>query len=281
MPRITFKAFLEAKAYGSAHPNWASVKAEEAEELIRSKCSDALWMLEKKAAIYRGEHTRYLDIVNETGYATVDPSKTRRASQNTSNHYTVIIDNLPAYKDFPKRQASFICALSPITAARFGTAERGKREHVVVLIPYNGVKIGVVPTSDIWDVPLRSEALFGSGRTSPPEFNDVLFELGANGGWEGIVDYCEELKDSKPEDDVQKKFYQIFRRAKPGAHAHFLEHIEKMFSPESLSLEVTTSKNLIDYGQGHNELWVGGPCVALSWPVWLKITNDSKDEDSK
>ncbi len=66
-----------------------------------------------------------------------------RKSQNTGNIYTrMLSDILPNWKDYPKRNRSFICSSSQTTAIAYG------KEYLI--LPENGAKIGICPTSDIW-----------------------------------------------------------------------------------------------------------------------------------
>ena len=67
----------------------------------------------------------------------------KRKSKNTYNFYTVVIDEDPRWKDFPKRSKSMICTTDRGMANMFGT--------VYYVIPLELDKnIGVCPDEDIW-----------------------------------------------------------------------------------------------------------------------------------
>lgn len=67
-----------------------------------------------------------------------------RKSQNTSNIYTRLIsDILPNWKDYPKRDRSFICSTT-----YYGARGYGEKQYLV--FPENGAKIGICPRHDIW-----------------------------------------------------------------------------------------------------------------------------------
>jgi hypothetical protein len=88
-------------------------------------------------AIYRGT-------TNEYSYV-IDPKSATRVSKNTRNFYTVLIDVLPSWKDWPKRSQSIVCSSSYKTARTYSS-------HVPhVVFPENGAKIGVCSKSDFWN----------------------------------------------------------------------------------------------------------------------------------
>lgn len=88
-------------------PTFDKLEIEEAIHLLNKHCKNALWMLEENKSIYRG------DVSNEkNSFTTIDTNLTTRKSQNTSNYYTMILDNHPEMKDFPKRSKSLICSTS-------------------------------------------------------------------------------------------------------------------------------------------------------------------------
>jgi len=67
-----------------------------------------------------------------------------RKSQNTVNIYTRLLsDILPNWKDYPKRNRSFICSSNYIGAGGYG-------EEQYLVFPENGSKIGICPRHDIW-----------------------------------------------------------------------------------------------------------------------------------
>lgn len=89
--------------------------------------------------------TIYRGIRNFTGeYGIVDPkSASERRSANTMNHTTLLVDNLPSWKRFPKRSQSIICSTNFANAQSYGPI------HLVY--PTDQCDIGVVPSMDMWD----------------------------------------------------------------------------------------------------------------------------------
>jgi len=80
-----------------------SVQEEHAVDFIKSHCKKALKVfLDTDKVIYRG-----MDF--NGSYYHIDPKTGTRVSANTSNEYTLIMDNDPRWKEYPKRSKSLIC----------------------------------------------------------------------------------------------------------------------------------------------------------------------------
>ncbi len=78
-----------------------------------------------------------------SGLGVVNPKESKRTSVGDSgNHYTLLLDNLRSWSDFPKRSRSLICAMSSEIASGFGTP--------YVIIPFDGADFAVAPRHDIW-----------------------------------------------------------------------------------------------------------------------------------
>jgi len=65
----------------------------------------------------------------------------KRYSRDNSNEYTLLMDHLPKWKNYPKRSKSFICSL--------GKSHLGALNDYCV-IPENGAMWGVAPQYDIF-----------------------------------------------------------------------------------------------------------------------------------
>ena len=77
-------------------------------------------------------------------YGIVDPSTSdERRSANTSNHTTLLMDNLPKWKKYPKRSQSLICSTDHLNASSYG--------ELYYVYPTDKCDIGIVPTTDVWD----------------------------------------------------------------------------------------------------------------------------------
>ena len=82
-------------------------------------------------------------------YSYIDPKIHRRIPlmvDNTgvvSTHHTLLMDNLPSWKEFPKRSESLIGNLRFNYDISFG-------QRCYLVIPYDGANFGLAPSSDLW-----------------------------------------------------------------------------------------------------------------------------------
>ncbi len=260
---LSFRQFLEAAV--GPQPNYSVISQEDALEIINSQCSKSKWMLRSSDyAIFRGESARAVKMGRETGFLTVDPSATLRKSENTTNYYTVILDNTPSMSHYPKRSRSFIASTNIHTSSHFSYTD--DHDGIFVLVPYNKTKIGVCNYPDIW---LHEFEMFGEKFS----FEDAAFlflrRLGIRPDtWEAIVKFADDLKR---EEELQKLFYAIFKKAKPGDHERFLEEIDFQFAPERLGFELEDGSSIRTKAYDDNEVWVGGPCIAVSYTKWQEL----------
>jgi len=145
---MRFKQFLLTEGRSK------SISKEKAFDIITNKCSQVLESYKIGKVIYRG-----LRFQNKQ-YLSVNPSNFERKSANTLNYYTLLVDNSPYWKDYPKRSKSIICTTNKFTANDYGS--------VYVVFPYNNAKIGICPANDFWD-----SFLIGL-QIGLESFNDIL-----------------------------------------------------------------------------------------------------------
>ena len=69
--------------------------------------------LEFEIPIFKGGHFVH-------NFLLTDPKNYTRKTHDTFNYYTLILDNAPDWKDFPKRSKSLICSLNKKTAILLG-----------------------------------------------------------------------------------------------------------------------------------------------------------------
>jgi len=115
-----------------------TITEEQVIEMLSVYCSKAVKTY-ALSPIYRG-------VNNKDDYFYILPNPLKpRISANTANFYTLIMNNAPKWKKYPKRQ--IICSTNSNTAVSFGGGMRNSFQ----VFPYNGSKIGVCPTDDIWN----------------------------------------------------------------------------------------------------------------------------------
>jgi hypothetical protein len=117
-------------------------------DLIKKICKQALEKYKKDIIIFRG-------LMKDNYFLYVDPKAGRpRISANTRNYYTLMNDNSPYWKGYPKRSESLICTTSSSTSEVYG--------NTYIVLPYDNAKIGVCYEDDYWgSFPNLSELVDG------------------------------------------------------------------------------------------------------------------------
>lgn len=258
---LTFKEFLDEASVGD-EPNIEQLKVDKAVEMLNANCKDALWMLYENRPIYRGDY-RLLKNAKVTGFAVVDASATERRSENTSNYYTLIFDNIPKMKEFPKRSRSFIATTTKDTAVTYAIGQDGA---VSVLIPFDGVKIGFVNKRDMWDVQLTP---FDLPKDSVTSQNEIFQSMGLpDNNWDAWIKFDKELKNddksayNRFSSAVGYKLAEKYKRS-------FLEVVGQAYSPANTKFTHYTTANMPHSSE--SEVWIGGKCVIISQKMWSKL----------
>jgi hypothetical protein len=215
-------------------------------------------MLEEDEPIYRGDRNAgFKDQLDKHGFALVDTSATERQSQNTSNYYTVILDNMPGREDFPKRSRSFICSTNQERSLSYASYDPARLLRV---IPFDGVKIGAVNRGDMWDTEIK---LYDDTQDIET-WNDVFAHARLEEKWSSFVEFDAQLKRN------DEKAVAAFDRAFGDyPHNDFLKRLIAAYSPKETGHTAHTTKNLKDAKRG--EVWVGGKCVLISNSMWAKL----------
>jgi hypothetical protein len=265
---LSFKDFLILdEAAVKQEPQYISVEIENAIEELNKYAKDALWMIKNNTPLYRGDSSDNIVVAMRTGFATVDPSATRRKSENTSNYYTVILDNHPGYKDFPKRSRSFIGSTDYYVARDYSIFDN----NTYAMIPYDGVKIGMVNNKDIWHTEIT---IFG--KTHGIDYINTMFErMGIDESLKGLKDFDKCLKN----DDLEaiKKFQEAFTLNESDLEKYkniFLEEIWRAYSPKETGFTVHTTKTL-PRPLPNSEVWVGGKVMLIDMEMWNKMVNET------
>lgn len=131
----------------------APIKKDQLFDLLKTDYSEAFYAYRKKNIIYRG-----MKNINKS-FALLKPNKERK-SVNTLNFYTVIINEHPSWKEFPKRNV--ICTFDLAVSHFYGIQ--------YIVFPKNGTKIGICPKQDIW----------GSWDVSASYMNTLLWKMYAD-----------------------------------------------------------------------------------------------------
>lgn len=273
---ITFKTFLEAEV----KPIVVEPLNVDAGllSLIRNSCSQSIWMFDNLTPIWRGDR-RAGKILGEDGVSIIDTAQSKRSSENTKNWYTTILDNHPAYSDYPKRSESLICTTRWSSALGYA----GSEANMIALIPFDTAKIGWVGKADIWraivNIDGARESLIGMN-----DFFNELETLGLNDNdWNSFEKFSEQLKtDERLRRKVAEELKSI------GVHGNnidvnawlddFVGKIREAYADLGFKLYTPKSLQSIsdNFGQigGRNsayEMWVGGKVLCLSTDVFEEL----------
>lgn len=157
---ITFKQFIAENSRAK------SIDTESALLWMSSESKD---FLKSGVHLYRGIESE----VPEGILSGSSVGERPRESKNTSNYYTLWMDNHPSFKDWPKRSRSFICTTRPHYAEEFGA--------VYIMVPSDKAKVGKVGKGDIWGVQLGIGKIGGTAVRHyvihPNELNDLLDDI--------------------------------------------------------------------------------------------------------
>ena len=239
---------------------------DDARQMYLANCKQYKW---EEQLVYRG-----IESINmETAWFT-DPSKSERKSRNTSNFYTLWIDNSKKWSTYPKRSKSLICSTSLSTASEFGDGDS------FMVIPFDGAKIGVCPSYDMWDCfynELTKLSLY-----TLPEFNMYI--------WNAISTITQHLNVSKDEmtkdiktlkkwlTDADKIISKQPREAKKrlsdgGWDDDVFESIirfgnltkimDMVLDPQTNGFKVMPFKNFEHASFPNKEVWTDSPCILI------------------
>jgi hypothetical protein len=267
---VSFKQFLAERPV-TREPAYEVKGSEEALKIFETQCKDAHWMLTEDRPLWRGAKN-LSPLIARAGYVTVDTSATERTSQNTSNFYTMILDNNPAMEGFPKRGRSFIGSTSRDTAEGFARSwDEPYTTKTFVMIPFDGTKIGVCSSSDMWN---NSVNMFYRTR-DVADMNDEFEELGLEPTLESFKKFDEDLRDG--DDDALGRFSRVFfNAAKKGEVDDFLNTVWEAYTPKRLMLSNHTTKDL-PHDLKRNEVWVGGKVLLIDEKVWRELTEMAEE----
>jgi hypothetical protein len=266
----SFKEFMnEHAADPEKLPQFSTIDEYDAIKIFFTHCKDARWMLEKNTPLYRGDSTVNLP----GGFATIDTTATSRVSKITSNYYTLIFDNV-LDDSFPKRSKSFIATNNKNTADGYA-----KNAEPFVIIPYDGVKIGIVNSEDMWDIEISlfnidiDVAHFNAAWRDMPSLSEHYWST-----WE---DFDKRLADD--DEDAQKEFENGLRtidHSGPTSRrsTDFLKKIKAAYSAKATGFKSATTSTLYYNLPDHEtEVWIGGECLIVSLSMWEKMVRDHEN----
>jgi len=211
---------------------------DQAMKIVKRNCKQAVDRWKKGYKIFRAidERDDFMFIKPRSG--------DMRRSRNTSNYYTLFMNNHENWSEYPKRQ--IICA--------GGSGERAftfaRSASVYHVLPFDNAKIGICPTADIWDSfdTLREEYdLFDLS-----QFNQELEEF-------GIPDNSYRVMRIEAQNTQWDRGTSIW------------DVMEKFLDPDVNNFRVMPIRN---YNVGKDEdveVWTDAPCVLINHAYMPKL----------
>jgi hypothetical protein len=249
------------------------VSNDEIISFLRSKPEFIKYVTDGGRLIYRGN----TKLQSNTSYK-VSPSNYVRRSQNTDNYYTMMMDNLPQWKSYPKRSKSIICSLDIDRAKTYG----GYNVHVVV--PIKSINLGICPKWDIWDsfTELRRADYFNHdfetlvdaafriyGRnshrlTNASDWNEYLTAF-------SIIDNVKEQLESGTAIRRSEWVLKYLAYDTP-----FYEFIQNIFDPEFNGFDVVNNYQSVDTFTMDHEVWTDSDCYLISFHNFYRFIGEAK-----
>jgi hypothetical protein len=250
---VNLQELHESAVYGK-DMQIESKGVKDAIDLLNKHCKKALWMLHDNNPLWRG-HKHSLE-----DFSTVDTSKSERASTNTRNYYTIILDNNPKMAGWPKRSKSLICSKDLDRA--FGYAQHNS-SWLYALIPYDDAKIGAVNSEDIWD----ARVSLGSVTQEIEEWNDFWRYLGAAESIEGLEKIAARVKAG----DI----HQLDKMLTAEQRQDLMGTIFDAYDPKRLGFTLHNSATVKRAKFG--EVWVEGKVMLIKKKMWDRIRASYKE----
>lgn len=248
---ITFKKFLFEKY--SKEP----IALADIEKLLAEKCSEFM----RTSANYpilrgmNGAKSAYL-VNGETGV---------RKSVNTTNHYTVILDEFLPKLGYPKRSASLICGTyaNKSYVSSYGT--------IFAIIPFNGVKIGVCPEFDVFETKIT---LFNH-TANISKWNDT-FDF-SNIRDENFKALTKDISEASFNINKLEPLTKFMRKAQitNKTESEIAELLKVAYTPPEADFSLETPSTLSNLNLKQREVWIGGKCIAVNLSLYNKLLNNN------
>jgi len=244
------------------------ISEEQAIELIKKNCKN----IDLKKPLYRG--------IKKSGkFLALHGEERTRKSIDTSNHYTLIIDEQLKKINAPLRSKSLMCATRSATALMYGTT--------YAIFPYDGIQMGRCVSDDIWD----AVVVLGNKHGRLRSFNEYLnrFSKEPETFKQIVSDLSKVLEQDEGDitDYEEKNLYQAFKKEyqdlkiMPFSKADKKDVVEKVLAVAYDPIKVLKFQfgkiDELDLS-GMHEVWFSGKCVAIELDTYKKMLKDGKFE---
>lgn len=189
------------------------------------------------------DSTRYMG-----DYLMVEPKKFRRKSAYVgSNYYTLLMDNLPSWKQYPKRSQSIVCDTGYHHASDYSVAG-----NLYYVFPVNGSKVGVAPEDDIFSSFDFAGMNWFSNRMGASGFDDR--------SWKALVKSFQEFDDAS-ETERNNSIFDV-EDINDEYNGNLLDTLNIIMDPKKNGF--TLRKAGYKYDDEWNEAWTDGKCLLVN-----------------
>jgi len=258
-----YKQFLLEHYYTDAKL-WKGTKAlteKETIKLLQTECLDYFdYNLDKLILRYSQ--------MGGMKYIYTDPQKFNRKSSNTSNYYTLIMNNDPSWEHLPKRKLS--CSHTEIDSDE--VKDRGN-EDVYVVVPFDGNVWGVCPKIDMWD----SIKNLGDKRLDHlnRQLEDIADYLQMRLRDDNIKNFKEDLKEIdlelKNADDINyDHFDNLVYNFKDSGDIY--QYLVDLLEPNKNNIKLLSTREVYNMTGKDKEVWTEGKCLMIQVDEYERIT---------
>jgi hypothetical protein len=250
-----------------------NLSKEEFQKLLETDYSQAYEQFKRGNVLYRGFGSM------EIAYNRLQPMRGRE-SINTNNFYTLIMNNDPRFREFPKR--SVIVSSNRNTAISFSSDDSTS----AIIFPKNGARIGMCNAPDIWrakpvEVQAKGFAFYEIGRMIAKLYKWLGTSPAIITEYEEMLEMQKKFEQMKKEDSDE--FVLAMSHYKNHLESYNLQHalIEDLIEkgPKGLYELINTSPfTLFDVSnmkpKENNELWFDDEYLAISLSLAKKMFGD-------
>lgn len=225
---MKFKNYLnEGRSKGVSH--------KEAYDLLTKNCMQSVRKWFDGHKIFRATESKNDFLFFDGG---IEP----RISRNTLNYYTLVINNHPSWKKFPKRE--LIC--SGGSGAR-ALAHGAGRTNKYQVFPYDGAKIGICSEDDIWQ---SFKNIQKAGFIDASEFNEWLYDKFnlPDDTWIGFIEETDTIEFVSKYGDTLYDY--IIGMLDPKQNGFKLQTISRYNVKQEENVEVWTDSKCVLIGMG-------------------------------
>ena len=229
-------------------------------ERLKQHCSQSIKSFKKgNVKLYRG--MKYGS--SECYYINPVGDRPRR-SANTDNYYTLLMDNSPKWKGYPKRSQSIICTNDPGYAMTYG--------QVYHVFPYDNTTLGVAPFKDFWGSffdSIKHDLDFFNYELSKRVFGDDIFISDTN--YKGIIKSFKDFDlfvNSNKDKLIEVQKYVPWMKDYKG---DLLKLITSIFDPKKNGFKVQNISKPID--KASHEIWTDSNSIMIKYSRTNDIIN--------